>query len=218
MIDVRFKPLSTWPGTATPAHRRKKGGFSLGWNKILDSLERELTHLAASSTVIEGYFRDDHLRLDGWPKAGVSPSQPGVVLSFTSKHGALRIPCDYFIRYEDNLRAIALHLERLRLAAQFGIAQHGEQYKGWKALPPAGESIVDATIYAAARVVTELAGWPPDKHVGVKLDADLYREAYKVAARNAHPDTGAPRAKWDLLVGAKLILDEHHRIGKAATA
>lgn len=56
-------------------------------------------------------------------------------MSFDTKKGSLRFPCDTYISWEDNLRAIVLTLERLRAIDRYGVTQHAEQYKGWNALP-----------------------------------------------------------------------------------
>lgn len=135
MIDCRFRPIGDWPGKRTPAHAQKNGDkvFGLSYPKTLISLERELQYLKARDTVIEGDFREQDIRMDGWPRAGVGPRTSGVVLNFASEHGPLRIPCDYFRRWEHNLRAIALHLERLRLANNYGVGQHGESVQGLEA-------------------------------------------------------------------------------------
>jgi hypothetical protein len=44
-------------------------------------------------------------------------------------------------RWEHNVRAIALGLEALRAVDRHGITRRGEQYAGFKALPPGGPSV-----------------------------------------------------------------------------
>jgi hypothetical protein len=218
-MDVRFRPISTWPGQRTPPGRQKNGDkvFSAGYKRTLDSLDRELRHLKARDVVIEADLNEDQIRLDGWPRGDAYPRTSGVVLSFTSEHGPLRIPCDYFKRYEHNLRAISLHLERLRLAQNYGVGEHGEQYRGWKQIEAPGAD-GKLTVDSAATFVAVQA-WG-DKNADTLRDDILrsvgtYRGAYREAAGKLHPDVGGRPELWQLLQEAKALLDAHH--GKAAT-
>lgn len=141
MIDCRFKPLAQWPGKATPSYMKQNSRFKAGWQNTLDLLEKELNYLKAKEIAIEGYFRSQDIRNDGWPKSSARPTQSGVVLSFETKHGRMAMPCDRFTDWEANLRAIALTLENLRAAERYGvITERHEQYTGWLKLAAASES------------------------------------------------------------------------------
>ncbi len=218
-MDVRFRPISNWPGKRRPSHQQKNGDkvFSAGYQKTLESLGRELTHLKARDGVIEADLRDDQIRLDGWPRSGESPKTSGIVVSFTSAHGPLRIQCDYFKRYEHNLRAIALHLERLRLANNYGVGEHGEQYRGWKQLEAAGANPTISSVDAAAAFLTSQVNLPEDT-ADVIANAATYREFYRIVATMLHPDVNSNPHLWHVLQEAKALLDQHHGLAKAQEA
>jgi hypothetical protein len=226
-MDVRFRPISTWPGERTPPHKQKDGSkaFAMGWTKTLQSLDRELTHLQARDTVIEADLKENQIRLDGYPRGGEFPKTSGVIVSFTSNHGPLRVPCDYFKRYEHNLRAIALHLERLRLATLYGVGQHGEQYRGWKRLNAPIEAGPVFTVESAAQHLSLQIGAgvgavDRDYAALIILNLEQYRLAYRSAAALLHPDnsnTGSAD-KWQLLQEAKAVLDKHHGLAKTQEA
>jgi hypothetical protein len=139
MIDCRFKPINAWPSKPTPEYRRSHSRFKAGWQATLDLLERELNRLKAMDINIEGFFSPKNIRNDGWPKSSARPTQPGVILSFTTKQGRMVMPCDSFRDWEANLRAIALSLEHLRAVNRYCVTtEEKEQYTGWLRLPAAG--------------------------------------------------------------------------------
>jgi hypothetical protein len=214
MIDVRFVPLSEFPRKRTPAHLRKKGPFSIAYAKVLDSLEREINHLKGKDTIIEAGFQREHIRMDGWPYASAPvPRDPGVIVSFTSLHGPLRLPCDHFKEWRDNLRAIALHLEHLRLASIYGVGEYGEQYKGWLRLGAGAPAEVGGmTVERAAQfIASDRVLWGQ-----VVAFKEVYLAQYRITAAQAHPDRGGPRERWDCVQRAKAVLDAHHGITKNA--
>jgi hypothetical protein len=90
MIDVRLRPIPVWPYPTT-TNRRSSGVFRAAWPKTLELLDRELDYLGASNILIGAGFRDQDLRIDGWPRANApDPLHPGVELSFdTRKLGRL---------------------------------------------------------------------------------------------------------------------------------
>jgi hypothetical protein len=194
MIDLRFRPLTRWIGQKRATHNRKRASFSTPYVKLLDRLEYELKNLKALNVVVEAGFREDQIRNDGWPYGSASPREPGVILSFDSKYGPLSLPCDYFTEWQKNLHAITLHLEHLRLATAYGVGEHGEQYRGWKALPPPGgehslqelaERLISfsemGAVYTAERLLN---------------DPDAFDKVYRAAARNTHVDRAVHIAGW----------------------
>ncbi len=141
-IEITFRPLQKWPGTATPGYKRERSRFSAKYRDTLALLDRELRHLKAKSVVIQLDCDEREIRKDGLPRSDARTRGPGVVLSFESPKGALSFPCDRFTAWEDNLRAIALALDALRTVDRYHVTQHNEQYRGWSALsdhtaPPA---------------------------------------------------------------------------------
>jgi hypothetical protein len=183
---LQIQPIEKWPSKPTPSWKRTHGRFKAGWQATLDLLERELNHLRAKDITIEGFFSRSEIRNDGWPKSSARPSQPGVVLSFTTKQGMMVMPCDSFREWEANLRAIALSLERLRAVDRYGVTtEEKEQYTGWLRLPAAG-----ATDEAAecAKILIQHAsvGWVPAQ---VLERRELFDTVWREAVRRTHPDT-----------------------------
>lgn len=132
---MQFRVLETWPRKQTVG--RVRGQFKAGYLQTLKMINRELYALGARSAVVQLAVSPDEIRrIDAMPRAGCRPWHPGVVISFNGKHGPLQFACDHFLDWESNLRAIALTLERLRMADLYGVTQKGEQYKGWQSLPP----------------------------------------------------------------------------------
>jgi hypothetical protein len=142
MIDARFRPIEVWPHGATPAHaRRGPATFKASWKNTLDLLDRELRYLNARDIVIGCGLREQDIRNDGWPRSNArAPAHPGVEVSFDTSHGRLVYATDVCVRWEHNVRAVALGLEALRAVDRHGITRRGEQYAGFKALPAGGPS------------------------------------------------------------------------------
>lgn len=134
MLEFSFRPIRQWPRQPTPAGKRKAATFRAGYVATLDLLERELSHLKARDIVFEADCDSSDIRNDGRLRSSAKLRGPGIVLSFESSQGPMRFPCDRFLEWGDNLRAIALTLEHLRAVDRYGVTQHAEQYKGWTAL------------------------------------------------------------------------------------
>jgi hypothetical protein len=128
---------------------------------------------------------------DGGIYARATPFSPGVRVSFESRHGPLTYSADRFSHWQDNVRAIALSLEALRKVDRYGVAGHGEQYRGWTAI---GNRPAQMTREQAAEFIAHWAypSHTPDQlHVaaGAILRYEVARRAgYLLAAKRAHPD------------------------------
>lgn len=177
-MNARFVPVETWPGEKRRPSLRRNSPFRGSWQNTLVTLDRELEHLGARNVVVQAYLSADDIRLDGWPRAGVSPREPGVIVSFETKGGAFSFPCDTYIHYQDNLRAIALALAALRAVERYGVTRHSEQYKGWAKLPaaPAKMTIEDAIVFIGLHCN------------GVPVHPQTLMKAYRAAASRLHPD------------------------------
>lgn len=209
-VDARFRPISNWPGPQT--EQRERSRFDSPWSKTLRLLARELDHIVEPGTtaVMEMAIDESQIRLDGYPYANAKPRHPGVILSIESRWGPLRYPCDTFDDWQDNVRAIALALEALRKVDRYGVTKRGEQYAGWKALPPAGGSTVTMTAEDAARTIARSAGAVSDAWEKMLASPDLARRLYLRAAKLTHPDTGGLPGAFERLQEAKTVLDAHH--------
>lgn len=198
-MDFAFRPLTGWPGK--PTARRKRASFRASYVDTLRLLDTELRHLGARSVVLQVALTEDQIRLDGRPRAGATPSHPGVVLSFESKHGPLSYPCDTYADWEDNLRAVALALEALRAVDRYGVTRQAEQYRGWAALPPPASPAV-VTVVAACDLLRRLAGVP-------LVTRDTLDEAYRCAVKKVHPDVGGTSEAFQQIQQAREVLRRH---------
>jgi hypothetical protein len=176
-------------------------------------LERELAALRAKHVVLEVDFRERDLRLDGQLRADARCLSPAVRLAFESKHGPLTYATDHFHRptwggqhfpmsdWQYNVRAIALSLESLRRVDRYGVTRRGEQYAGWKALPPGlamGSSHM--TTDEAWTVLRKAAETDPNEYVEPPA---LFRRARAAA----HPDrNNGDRTVWDQVEHAAKVL------------
>jgi hypothetical protein len=192
----RFKAIEQWPNA--PTKNRERSRFDSTYTQTLVLLERELNQLKAKDVYIHLWLSFEQIKQDGTPYANAKPTQPGVIISFTGKHGLVKMPCDTFDRWHDNLRAIALSLEALRKVDRYGCAQQGEQYRGWLALPPATSNI--QTPQDAANFFAQYCDFPPHA-IWRNLDV-----AYKQAVRKCHPDTGGSHELFIRLQQALQIL------------
>lgn len=132
------RPIVLWPEPETRS--RKRSPFSATYSETKALLCREVHHLGATSAVLQLAVTEADLRLDGDLRASARPTHPGVIVSFESRHGSLRYACDTYLSWQDNVRAIALTLEKLRAVDRYGAAKGGEQYRGWKSLPSGNDA------------------------------------------------------------------------------
>lgn len=152
MIEIRFRPMPIWPYPTTPDYaRRSPWAFKAEWHKTLALLRREVSEIGVpGAVVLIGIgLREHEIRQDGQPRANAGqPQHPGVEISFDALIGQhqtrrqrLVYHTDTCVRWRHNVRSIALGLEALRAVDRYGISYSGEQYAGFKALPPGGPSI-----------------------------------------------------------------------------
>jgi hypothetical protein len=201
VIDCRFKPIQKWPSKPTLIRQHR---FRAPWSKTLDLLEFELGKLRAQDITIEAFFQPGEIRNDGWPKSNARPSHPGVILRFKTRGKQAEFACDRFADWQQNLRAIALGLEKLRLVDDYGIvAEEGQQYTGWLKLPEA--SAIDEATECARRLV-DLACV---SHAASELLAkrEVFEKVAAEALRRNHPDTSGGNVD-----GLQLALATRNRI------
>lgn len=186
-LGLQLRPIDAWPGRLTGD--RQVSPFSAPLKDTLGMLRKELRELRAKDIILQIALRPQDLRLDGLPRAGVNTTHPGVILTFDSKHGTLSLSFDKFRRWEHNLRAIAMHLEHLRMAGLYGVGRSGEQYKGWARLEapkPAQEGF--ASPLDAARWLEKIGGYGPAE--ALLTNPALRQKGYREAVRKVHPDVG----------------------------
>jgi hypothetical protein len=195
-MDVRFRPLPEWPYPPTK-NRRSKWAFKAGWQNTLDLLQHELGLLRARDVIIGAGFREQDLRLDGWPRSNAqTPAFPGVEVSFdTPTHGRLVYGTDTCELWQHNIRSIALGLEALRAVDRYGITRRGGP----------------TTRGHAAAVIVQY-GHPTASDVGHAIDRVLDDTAVRdrlirQALKRTHPDAGGDPAAFRLVQEARRILE-----------
>lgn len=209
-LEARFVPLTDWPGDREKSRQRAR--FDPSYQKTLELLADELRRLQARQVVIQAGFAAHDIRNDGWPRSNAKkPVDPGVILSFQSKHGPLSYPCDRFTDWQDNLRAIALSLQALRAVDRYGVTRRAEQYRGWTQLPPPPPQPPPfsgfATKRAAAEWLAQAAGY--SFAVGNVLSDQCSREsAIRSARRRLHPDAGGSHEEFIRIEQARQKLEE----------
>lgn len=216
MTRLVVRPIDTWPAQETA--RPQSSQFSAPWFATVELLDRELTKLGARHGVIQIAVDEHEIRRDGtMPLATARLRHPGVIVAFDSEYGPLKYVADRFDRWQDNVRAIALGLEALRKVDRYGITKRGEQYTGWRALPPGRPMGPAMTMEEAAQFLLDTA-WRDPASAGIDPDAavrqviedpDTRRRVYRDAAKTAHPDNGGDpevfvkvREAYDLLRAA----------------
>lgn len=208
-LGLTYKPIEEWPGK--PRYDRERGPFSAPLKDTMQTLERELRMLSARSIVLQIAIRERDLRLDGLPRADARAEHPGVILTFDSKHGPLRIWFDRFTNWQHNLRAIAMHLEHLRLAGLYGVGKDGQQYAGWKALPAGSSS--QAEFDTAEEAARFIARHSESSMANVEacaqrilVDEPTRQACYRRAAARLHPDAGGDHEQFVRLRRAMELL------------
>lgn len=185
MNDFKCVPIVDWPGT--PTENRRPALFRARYSDTRKRLHYELDKLGATNIVLQVALDASGIRLDGRPRASARASHPGIILTFDTPSGPLSFPCDTFTDWDDNLRAIAMTLENLRAIDRYGVTKLGQQYSGWRRLPPAGHAMPAMSREAAAEVLARYTSEVSAAEIATSTSAQRFasREAYK----RTHPDT-----------------------------
>jgi hypothetical protein len=194
MTEITRSPLC-WPHHVqrTPFTQRKYGRFgrkergSYGIQPITlaGALKRTVDELG-SFTRVGSRFRCDpksviistnlELRNDGLPRSGQrKPDDPGVAVYFILDGTQRCIPCDMYLRIEDNLAAIAATIESLRTIERHGSQMFNAAFSGFDALPPP-----DPVEEKSWREVLDYYGSDPEE----------CERQYQRARKKYHPDHG----------------------------
>jgi hypothetical protein len=195
VFELQCRPIDKWPRAFTP--NRKRAPFRAPYGATMDLIARELRLLCAKAPVLLMALNDQQIRLDGRPYAKAIPLHPGVILAFTVGKQQMQFPCDAFLTWPENLRAIALALEALRKVDRYGVTKQGEQYAGWKALPPPNGD--HWTPEAARQFIDSIIG---SGRVGLIGISASIREAEMVT----HPDKGGHPSDFNKVQQARKLL------------
>jgi hypothetical protein len=189
-------PLAWPPGwRRTLTHQRRRAAFNrkqhergadgqpqawasarlLTMTDALGRLTAEVRRLGAQALVVS---TNVELRVtDGLPKSGrAEPSDPGAAVYFRLQGHPRCLACDTWDRVADNLAAIAAHIDALRRIERYGVGSLDQAFAGYAALPASP---------------TE---WWLVLQVPPTATREAIDEAYRRAARQAHPDVGGSDA------------------------
>jgi hypothetical protein len=141
----------------------------------LEALQSEMDKLSGAS----GMLLSTNIvqRLDGLPRAGqAKPQDPGAALYFTRNKQRLCMPCDKWNRVEDNIYAIAKHIEAMRGMERWGVGTVEQAFAGYKALS-AGEH------------------WTDVLGVRAGVSAEVVQSVYRTESMNIHKNGGSEDAQ-----------------------
>lgn len=154
-----------------------------------DRLDAELTRLGAKEILLS---TNVELTLNGVPRGGAStPGDPGVACYFRLKGKDTVLACDRWFRVEDNIVALAKHIEAIRGMERWGVGTVEQVFTGYAALPApmtrrhwtavlaVGEHASIDEIHAAYRTAAKAAGLDQNK----LLEANMARDE-AIAARS----------------------------------
>lgn len=111
------------------------------------------------------------------------PADPGVALYFNLDGKPHVLACDRWDTVQDNIAAIAAHIEALRGQERWGVADLQQAFAGHVALP-------------------RPTPWWEVLGIGADASLEEINAAYRLAAKSAHPNAGGDRAAWDRLSAA----------------
>jgi hypothetical protein len=185
MIE-RF-PLS-WPAGWPRAKSTERSAFDRDRSLVdaTSSLMTELRRLHATKVVLS---TNVELRRDGLPYSGRrQPDDRGAAVYFTlfrvGQSTPVALACDRWDRVEDNIYALAKHIEALRRQQRWGVGTVEQAFAGFKALPPPSGLPTTTTTTTTGRTWRDVLGFAAaaQPHPAVIEDAHLRR------ARLVHPD------------------------------
>lgn len=183
-VTITYREVREWPGAKRSSWQRTKAPFKAHATKLWDLLDRELWKLNAREVVLSGYWRARDIKRDGTPYADARPTEPGIILEFTSKGTRYRFACDRFLVWLDNVDAIARSLEALRMVERYGVMS-GQQYEGFKALP--SQTSETMTTDGAFETIAFFSGYAKDR---IMRDGEALVAALRSAKGKTHPDAG----------------------------
>lgn len=183
---LTYANVRDWRGEKTK--KRKGGPFKVSLFKATEELKDTLRRMQATDIVLRGFWRVGDLGKQGQVYADARPTEPGIQLEYRRAGILYRVECDRFLDWGDNVRALGLTLEGLRTVERYGVVT-GEQFEGFRALPPAGGSTVvrEMTYEEAIEWLATMTNLTA--HL-LEQDADIRKLAVRRARSRAHPDNG----------------------------
>lgn len=206
-IEINIKPYDNWPAKKTPENR-KRSSFKAGLIATRAKLNTEIRKLGGNSMIVQINVRPEDIRNDGHLRSTARPLYEGVIVTFESKHGSLTYKSDAFRDWQSNLRAVAITLERLRLAELYGCAESGEQYRGFAQLPMGDFTEAAAPFKTADEAFLWLAEITGTRADLFKTVPGVWKFAYREAAKKLHPDRGGQTEDFQKLQYADKLVQE----------
>jgi hypothetical protein len=184
-----------WPEgwKRTPQWKRDRSRFGRHLTIYVASQDvlEELRRLGASQTVLSTNLR---VRSDGIPYSGQKiPADTGVAVWFKLGGEQRVLACDRWLRIEENLRAIALHIQALRGMDRWGVGNVAQAFAGFTALPER----------AGGLAWWEVLGYDPEPENLRAITAAEIEERFRKLALVHHPDRGGNAEKWHELQEAR---------------
>lgn len=173
-----------WPRTA-PHHRQvsrfEARSVAVAWNALLLEMRRLVGdgNWLMSSNIPRS-------KVSQAPLSNVATlADPGVAVYFKIKDKPVSLAGDKWIHVEDNIWALAKHIEALRGQERWGIGTIEQAFRGYMALPGIGES--------SGFKWWEVLGVP------VNATADQVKAAYLRMVKEHHPDKNGDVEKFHLV-------------------
>lgn len=219
-VTFTFRPITKWD---QPRRETESCRFRSSPGTTQDELRCELAKLGVDRCVLQADLDESQIRLDGMPYAGARFRSGRVILTFDHpEQGTLNFPCATYSEFWNNVRAIVKTMESLRAIDRYGVTKNSEQFAGWKQLPSTAIVAQEfVTVEEAMKyIISHSEGWilPEDTLDDAAAQAlddhELFRSAFRNAAKNNHPDHGGDPKIMDKLNRARAMVQEH--FGRAA--
>lgn len=142
--------------------------------RACEFLQTELDRMGAEKLMLSTNVRT---KLNGEPYSQQSqPTDTGAACYFELNKKPVSLACDKWDRVEDNVWAIAKHIEALRGQERWGVGTMEQAFRGYMALPGIGES--------------SASEWWKTLGVTINASPEQVKEAYRILVKKHHPDKG----------------------------
>lgn len=195
MSNPQRFPLA-WPSHRPRKQRadRRRGEFVANKRLItmaaaVDKLDDQISRLGGRYPLLSSNVE---LTMGGRPRADRSPpADPGVCVYFELKGLPMAMACDTYTTVEQNIAAIANHIDAVRRQATYGVASAEESLQAFAALPAPGAIL--------------LGGRTAWQVLGLERGASSLQieRAHKRLAAEHHPDRGGSDAAMAELNAAR---------------
>lgn len=185
-----------WPDSWPRSEGQDKARYQTEFGKARNHVIKQLDLMGATYIVISSNVP---LRNDGLPYAtfgGRRYDDPGVAVYFHWRGDPQVVACDNWDHVKDNMRAIGLNLEALRMIERTGVTELLRRaFQGFKALPPASDLPVrEPVVHRPWYIVLEVAE---------TASREVINAVFKAKAKVLHPDAGGSDDEMSELVTAR---------------